>query len=87
MKAISVLLFVFMGGGIWAGYWVEDYFARTRPTEPIAAAGRLFPHLSHGKTVYLTEDEIWISRLPWIIGLAAGVAGGAIWIRLPKKPA
>ena len=87
MKLISVLLFAVMAGCILAGYWVEDHFARTRPKEPVAAAGRLFAHLSHGKTVYLTEEEIWISRLPWIIGLAAGVAGGAIWIRLPKKPA
>lgn len=73
-----------MGAGIFVGYWIEDYFTRTRPTEPIQMQGRLFPHLSHGKTVYLTEKETWLSRLPWLLGLAAGVAGGTIWIKLPK---
>lgn len=85
MRIFSVLLFIVMGVGILWGYWVENHFARTRPTESMPAQGRTFSLQYHGKTVYLTERELWSSRFPTFLALAAGVVGAAIWTRSPGK--
>ena len=64
-------------GGLYLGYRYDT----TKPRYPDPASGRTHQHNDHGAIVYLTKDED--DRLFWlqVLGIAFGLAGGALSIR------
>ena len=87
MRPASILCFAFgfanflsfLGAGLW--------YATTRPQNPDAAVGRIYPHYWKGSaTVYLTASEITgLSLLPF--GFIVGLGLTAIaFSKEPKEP-
>jgi len=87
-RALGILLLIFGFIGFFGGMFIDEYYAKNRPSEPAPEQGRVYEQDDHGRFVYLTKYEHTLEKGlivgGWVIA-ACGMGAITYSKRLDKQ--